>query len=169
MPAGAQGIGDSTPSLDYPTTASKTDSLYDPKSPGNNSDSIFVKYIAQLDEMARIEKYKSEKKSVAAALLWSMFIPGAGHFYLDEDKTGALYLVGIIGSALLSGGDHPNPRDPPTDMESAFYLVYVTGYLANIIHAPISANAYNRKIKEKYGLIWSVVPRKNSLALNVIF
>jgi hypothetical protein len=147
----------------------KNDSMNVSRNLREISDSTLVIYNTQIDELNKINKYKSEKKSNAAAFFWSIVVPGGGHFYLGNNKTGALYLVGVIGSALASGGDHPDPKDPPTSLESTFYLVYFIGYFANIIHSPIAASAHNRKLKEKYGLTWTISPGKNSLALNLGF
>jgi len=165
MPVTAQEMTDII--LEAPVL--KADSISLSKSQREISDSILAIYNAQIDELNRINKYRSEKKSNATAIFWSIIVPGGGHFYLGNKKTGTLYLVGVVGSALASGGDHPDPRDPPTSLESTFYLVYIIGYFANIIHSPISTSAYNRKLKEKYGLTWAILPLKNSLAITLGF
>ncbi len=88
----------------------------------------------------------------------SFFIPGGGHFYLDEYKTGVLYAstrLLLIPGLRLFMDNFPvfNDNVNQTELGISYGLIFVgiTSWTLDIIHAGISAHNYNLIYEDNKG------------------
>jgi len=101
----------------------------------------------KMNESIRWEKYDLEKKHSWAALLWSNFMPGAGHFYYGNKISGVLFAAGTTGSlavALIAKSE---------ETKGAGLSAFTILHLSDMIMAMVGANNYNKNLKKKYNLI----------------
>ena len=97
--------------------------------------------------------YDDEKKSAAAPFLINFFLyPGLGNYFVGGYFTGTMLLVGYFYSSGLMIN---------ASSESEFSLgangVMLT-WIIGMITAFTDTDAYNRKLKKKYGLVASIKP-----------
>ncbi|MEK9149700.1 MAG: hypothetical protein AAB267_06610 [Candidatus Desantisbacteria bacterium] len=104
-------------------------------------------------------KYLDEKKSPSTALLWSLFITGAGQIYNKETTKGLLMLGGEI--ACIATVSDKNETLPVIGIIGINIWSWVDAYKG--------ANRYNEKLKKKYGISLLLQENKPTLALKYNF
>ena len=97
-------------------------------------------------------EYLEQKKNPWGAVLFSWFIPSAGHFYAENKNIGILFLGMEITECLIiykNLGDDTSDNDPIGKI-TVFLLVATR--LLEYRDAYTSAKRYNGRLKEKLGL-----------------
>jgi hypothetical protein len=114
-----------------------------------SKEQYLIKLNQKMNETIRWKRYNLERKPTWAALLWSHFIPGAGHFYCDNKISGTLFAAGTTGSLVLIF----TAKSEKT--KSAGLSAFTILHLSDMMLAIVNANDYNNKLKQKYNLIIS--------------
>lgn len=145
---------------------------------------ISVTYAIEPDSLRSGTGYPYNRKdlttysSKGAAPIISFFVPGGGHFYLGEHKTGLAYastrLLIVPGLMLLvdSGAlSILSDTENKTEAAAGFALIAVgfTSWTLDVIHAAASAKNYSDKKfqDKKSGLTYGIVPDINRKQIQV--
>jgi len=109
-----------------------------------------------------------QSKSGVSAFLWSLFIPGGGHFYAKRYWTGG----GFAAVRLLTFGNWLGYRvKDSTSQYKAWGTAFAVSYALDMIVAPSSVRRYNKNLRKKYGLTYEYLPQTKEIktALSVQF
>lgn len=103
---------------------------------------------------------QAQKKDAALAVAYSVFLPGGGHIYTQNQTAGAFFIGSEVGCAawyiiLHNKSEHAVDLDPfgrlrPRVAPSLvpIYLL-ITLKLVDIITAPLSVDRYNESLLER--------------------
>ena len=131
----------------------------------------------------RYMKTQPPEKIRSKAIVYSAFLPGAGHFYLDNNKAGWAYVTArlmiIPGISLLVAGDPQDPNLPndqtKIDIGRGLIIFSMTAWLADVLHAGISAGEFDKPREEEtnknisYGIITDIENNRYGLGLTYSF
>lgn len=125
---------------------------------------------------------KSGSQHIGSAPLISFFIPGGGHFYLGNKKTGMTYALTrilIVPGVALMVSNWQSPFGEEIVNDGAFNIglglctVGFTSWFVDIIHAAVSANNQLQEIQDNkklsYGIISDFDENKYGLKFNYTF
>ena len=127
----------------------------------------------------RIVKKESNHKGSAPIL--SVLIPGGGHFYLGNKKTGIAYVLTraliIPGTILIFKNTKIFSDEPINKTElfigETFATIGFASWITDIIHAAVSAKNYKPDVQEtnklSYGFISDFDEKKYGVAFNYTF
>ncbi|MCK5760645.1 MAG: hypothetical protein KAH33_05085 [Candidatus Delongbacteria bacterium] len=132
----------------------------------------------------RYMKTQPPEKMRYKAIIYSAFLPGAGHFYLDNNKAGWSYLTArlmIIPGVLLSLNPYTGPFDPnpkpqwKIDLGRGLIIFSMAAWVADVLHAGISAGEFDKPIQEEtsknisYRIITNFEKKRLGLGLTYCF
>ena len=95
----------------------------------------------------RWSSYESERLEPAAALAWSLIIPGAGHYYNGDADLGSLFLGGAIGVGIWA---YLNDKDSG-EIGTGPIITALILRAFDIVSAPLNARAYNNRLRASFG------------------
>jgi hypothetical protein len=123
---------------------------------------------------------EKERNYKSAAPIISVFVPGGGHFYLGNTKTGIVY--GLTRFLLIPGYklwidnfrifSSSSINKTESNLGVALMAIGMTSWIVDIIHAGISAKNYEPEIqnnKLSYGIISDPKDNKYGVSLNYTF
>ena len=109
---------------------------------------------------------ESRSKSTGWSVFWSVIIPGAGNFYAHNYGASAVFLLGSVGTqaAWISAA-----LNDSSNSAGAWGLAYLGIRVLDVVVATRSVNGYNKRLREKYGLSFQVLPYKEKLYATATF
>lgn len=113
----------------------------------------------------RYMKTPKSEKIRSKAIIYSAFLPGAGHFYLDNNKAGWSYVAArlmIIPGIYFMLDGFPMGTGEVVDRTKYDYgrgliIFSLTAWAADVIHAGISATGLDKPKDENKNLSYGIV------------
>ncbi len=125
---------------------------------------------------------KKDSQHLGSAPLISVFIPGGGHFYLGNKKTGMTYVLAralIIPGIALMVDNWQSPFGNKIVNEGGFNLglglctIGLTSWIVDVVHAAVSANNRLQEIQDKKKLSYRIISdfeeKRYGVAFNYAF
>jgi len=131
----------------------------DQKIPLSSETQAMVKQLIETQHKMAEVQYENQSKSELGGMAWSLFLPGAGHFYAKKGDVGAGFAtvrcLTFIG--WVSGSEE--------GLKKFMGYAFVCSWAADILAAPYSVSLYNKDLKSKLGLSLRCDPRDRSLSV----
>jgi curli biogenesis system outer membrane secretion channel CsgG len=108
-----------------------------------------------------------QSKSGAAAVTWSLLIPGAGHFYAHNRGWGSFFAI----ARLITFANWSSKVQTPGPQKRTWGTVFMASWISDFVTAPRSVAKYNKALRKKYGLTYEYLPQSKEIktALSVQF